>query len=453
MGCNSSGKERLFKALRHEPICKAVWVPFAGVHAGKLKGFSAREVLTDVDKLVESLLEVQRLYDPDGMPVVFDLQIEAEILGCSLLWSEDTPPSVATHPLATNKTLPTHLPDPTEGRLPLALQAMRRVKEQLGDKTALYGLVTGPFTLASHLRGTDIFYDTADDPEYLQALIDYCVHVAKHMSELYIQAGMDVIAIVDPLTSQISPRVFARYLEAGFRDIFEHIRQLGAFSAFFVCGDASKNIEIMCHTKPDCIAVDENVNITVARQITQAHNITLQGNIPLTTCMLLGNQQDNAKIALDLLDQVGEGDNFIVSPGCDMPYDTPPDNVIAILQALRDPHTARLILSNYQTKDLDLDSIQLPDYASLERPLMEVFTLDSASCAACGYMLSTAQRAVESLPGQVDMLEYKITKPENVARMHKMGIKNLPCILINGELKFSSLIPSQKELISAIKTA
>jgi uroporphyrinogen decarboxylase len=35
--------------------------------------------------------------------------------------------------------------------------------------------------------------------------------------------------------------------------------------------------------------------------------------------------------------------------------------------------------------------------------------------------------------------------------MVKMGIKNLPSILINGELKFSSLIPNNRELIEAIK--
>ncbi len=49
------------------------------------------------------------------------------------------------------------------------------------------------------------------------------------------------------------------------------------------------------------------------------------------------------------------------------------------------------------------------------------------------------------------MVEYKITQPENVARLVKMGIKNLPSILINGELKFSSLIPSNRELIEEIK--
>jgi len=66
-------------------------------------------------------------------------------------------------------------------------------------------------------------------------------------------------------------------------------------------------------------------------------------------------------------------------------------------------------------------------------------------------MMNAAIRACEELKGQVDMVEYKITLPENVARLVKMGIKNLPSILINGELKFSSLIPSNRELVEEIK--
>jgi uroporphyrinogen-III decarboxylase len=68
------------------------WVPFAGVHAGSLKGYHARQFLTDGKKLVDALLDVNRQYDPDGQPVVFDLQIEAEILGCELVWAEKATP-------------------------------------------------------------------------------------------------------------------------------------------------------------------------------------------------------------------------------------------------------------------------------------------------------------------------------------------------------------------------
>ena len=82
---------------------------------------------------------------------------------------------------------------------------------------------------------------------------------------------------------------------------------------------------------------------------------------------------------------------------------------------------------------------------------MEVFTLDSASCAACSYMLAAAVRAQQDLDGAIDLVEYKITNKENIARLLKMNVKNLPAILINGELKFSSLIPSHQELLAAIE--
>lgn len=43
-------KDLLFRTLRHEETERALWVPFAGVHAGKLKGYTATEMLTDADK-------------------------------------------------------------------------------------------------------------------------------------------------------------------------------------------------------------------------------------------------------------------------------------------------------------------------------------------------------------------------------------------------------------------
>jgi len=109
------------------------------------------------------------------------------------------------------------------------------------------------------------------------------------------------------------------------------------------------------------------------------------------------------------------------------------------------------MFATYKARELDLDSVSLPDYSTLEKPLVEVFTLYSSICPACGYMLSAAQQACKELDGQVDLIEYRITNPENVARMLKLGIRNLPSILINGELKFSSLIPSNRELVEEIR--
>ncbi len=445
-----SGKALIVGVMHHEKMPRVPWVPFAGVHAGKLLGYSAREVLTDADKLVDALLAVNRTYDPDGQPVVFDLQVEAEILGCELLWADKAPPSVASHPLATDMTIPDRLPEPTDGRLPMILDVMCRMKAEVGGRTALYGLVTGVLTLASHLRGTEIFMDMYDHPGFLTQLLAYSRDVAKRVAELYIDAGMDVIAIVDPLVSQISSRHFERLLGDLYRDLFAFIRERGALSSFFVCGDATKNIEAMCKTAPDSISIDENIDLATAKRITDRYGITIGGNIPLTTHMLLGNQQDNMKFVVELLDKI-DTDNFILAPGCDMPYDVPAENIVGVVQAVRDPEGTRVMLANYHAESLDLDSVQLPDYGALEQPLVEVFTLDSDTCAACGYMKDAAQRAVRELGGRVELVEYKFTEKENVARVVKMGVQKLPSIYINGELKYSSLIPSNRELVDEIK--
>ena len=93
-------------------------------------------------------------------------------------------------------------------------------------------------------------------------------------------------------------------MSAPFKKLFDHIRELGALSSFFVCGDATRNIEVMCQTGPDSISIDENVDLLAAKAITDKYNVALGGNIPLTTVMLHGTQQDNMKFVIDLLDNM-----------------------------------------------------------------------------------------------------------------------------------------------------
>lgn len=441
----------VIKTLKHEECARAPWVPFAGVHAGKLTGVDAETILKDGNALYNALIEVNKLYKPDGQPVIFDLQIEAEILGCELVWTKDGPPSVKTHPLADTMTVPCHctLPKETDGRIPMVLDVMRRMKSAVGETTALYGLICGPFTLASHLRGNDIFMDMYDDEEYVEELLGFCLDCSKAMSKMYLDAGMDVIAVVDPLVSQVSSDHFEQFLSKPFAELFDYIKKNNAFSSFFVCGDATRNIEVMCKTNPDSISVDENVDIVAAKSITDKYNIAIGGNIPLTSVMLHGNQQDNMKYVADMLAKFDNFKNLIIAPGCDMPYDVPVENTIGVAQAVLNTDSVRDMLKNYVAVKEDIH-VDLPDYNALKKPLVEVFTLDSLTCAACTYMMGAANTAKETYGDEIDMVEYKFTLKENIARCVKMGVKNLPAIYINGKLKFSSIIPSKEELNAAI---
>ncbi|HPT31940.1 MAG TPA: uroporphyrinogen decarboxylase family protein, partial [Prolixibacteraceae bacterium] len=213
---------------------RAPWVPFVGIHGAYLIGTDATKYLTSADQMVEGISKAVEMYHPDGIPVVFDLQLEAEILGCKLRWSPGSPPAVVSHPLAEGFPLSQlTMPGVTDGRIPLVLETTSVLRGRFPE-LALYGLITGPFTLALHLLGTDIFLKLYESPAEVEQLMEFCTNVGITMSEYLMDAGCDVIAVVDPMTSQIDPDTFQQFVTPYATRIFNFIRQKQKLSSFFV---------------------------------------------------------------------------------------------------------------------------------------------------------------------------------------------------------------------------
>lgn len=442
-----NGKQRVLDTIYCKDVDRIPWVPFVGCHAAKLVGVSAKDFFQDEELIVEGVLKANETYRPDGLPALFDLQIEAEVLGCGLKWADDNPPSVTTHVLETGKTI-NDLVVPTEndGRFPIVLSAMKRIYEALPDK-AVYALITGPFTLALHLKGTDIFFAMYDDPKGMAELMEFCTEVAKKTIDMYVEAGCDIVAVVDPMTSQISPDTFAEFVTPYCTEIFDYIRSKGKPGSFFVCGSAKNNIEEMCRCRPENISIDENIPLDYVRDICQKYGISFGGNIKLTVTMLFGTPADNIHDADNCMD-IGGKKGFILAPGCDIPFDTPEKNIQAI--------TSRVL-----GEDLDIlgDSDALfevtwdkPDYAKLDKVRLDVITLDSESCAPCQYMMSAVKAACEKFGDKVEYVEHKIKQKESVACMLTLNVRNIPTICIDGVSEYVSIIPPKEELEKLIDT-
>jgi uroporphyrinogen-III decarboxylase len=99
------GLDLIKKAFALESVERVPWVPFVGVHGGHLTDTDAATYLKSTDELVRGISKAVEEYHPDGIPVVFDLQVEAEALGCELKWSGSGPPAVVSHPLAEGTKL------------------------------------------------------------------------------------------------------------------------------------------------------------------------------------------------------------------------------------------------------------------------------------------------------------------------------------------------------------
>ncbi|MGC8971564.1 MAG: uroporphyrinogen decarboxylase family protein [bacterium] len=446
-----NSKELLLKAIHNGEVERIPWVPFVGCHAASLIGVDAEEYFKNDKYIVEGVMKAFELYRPDGLPVTFDLQVEAEALGCKLVYSETNPPSVASHPLAEGKSLEDlKIPTEEDGRFPIILNAAREIVKGLGDKIALYGLVVGPFTLALHLKGTDIFYQMTDEPEEIHKLMSFCQKVSMNSARMYMDAGVDVVAIVDPMTSQISPSSFKEFVSPYITPIFKYIREKGRASSLFVCGNATRNIEVMCKCQPDNISIDENVDLGYAKEICHQYGVSIGGNIRLTVTMLFGTPLDNIREVENLM-QIGGKKGYILSPGCDMPFNTPPENVKAIVSAVYGE------VAEFMKQDIKNDfeefDVELPDYDSEKKVILDVITLDSESCAPCQYVVEAVKSAVKGLEDKVEWKEYKIKEKESVARMIKLKVPNIPTICIDGKPVYISIIPSVEELKSTIEKA
>ncbi len=443
------GLSLIKKVIRLEPVERVPWVPFVGVHGAFLIGTDAGQYLKSSENMIAGLTKAIELYKPDGIPVNFDLQLEAEILGCRIHWAKENPPAVVSHPLSEGVLLSSlKLPTANDGRIPIVLETTR-VLRAANPEIALYGLITGPFTLALHLLGTEIFMKLFEDPEYVMKLMEFCTKVAISYSGMLLDAGCDVIAVVDPMTSQIDPLSFETFVSPYVSRIFDFVREKKKLSSFFVCGHAQQNIEAMCNCHPDNVSIDENIPLDFVKEIALSKKISFGGNLKLTVVLLMGDSDDAKQDALACLD-LGGNQGFILAPGCDLPMQTPVGNIQAVSELVFSQYLQDLA-RNLDKKESKLDILNMKDYGQSDKVIVDIITLDSESCAPCQYMVEAVKRVAPHFEGVVEWREHPIKKMESVSFMSSLMVKNIPTICIDGKIVFVSQIPPQNLLIEAIQ--
>ena len=82
-----------------------------------------------------------------------------------------------------------------------------------------------------------------------------------------------------------------------------------------------------------------------------------------------------------------------------------------------------------------------------EKIKIDVLTLDSVQCAACGYMMESIAALPDEVQEMVEYTEWSIKNKNGIGKFMEMKGKVLPSICIEGDLVFESIIPQYEELI------
>ena len=250
-------RERVERAYALEPADKVPFVPAVYEHKARLVGRSPSEVCRSLDLLLEALERELELYDPDALTVGLDVyNVEAEAAGCEVRYFGKEPdvPAVVRPLLAGPGDLGRlGRPDPArDGRMPLFLEAAGRLQRARGRDMVVRGALTGPFSLACALAGTEeVLVATVEDPAFVRRLLDFAAGVAADLGTAFLERGVAPVVFDSKASpAAASPRVFRDFVLPAYRDrVFPALREAGAGTVpLIVGGDTTPILEDLLAT-------------------------------------------------------------------------------------------------------------------------------------------------------------------------------------------------------------
>jgi uroporphyrinogen decarboxylase len=331
-------------------------VPLLGYPGLQLTKTTILQALTDENAHFETVCALVEKFKPDAIFYIMDLTVEAEALGAKINFSTNQSPSVGGPVVSSEQDLKNlFIPDPGKaGRMPLFLKVMERMKKTLPLPKAAY--VIGPLTLAGEIAGVkNLMRTLIRSADFAKQILEFTTRVSKTYAQALVEAGADIICMLEPTAVLVSPKHFAQCSKPYVEEIAQSLR---AVTILHICGNTTPLIPEMIKTRVHGISIDSLVDLVgVLSQL--KNGMAVIGNIDPMKAMVFDSPEGIREKVLALRRRAsaqekifstpchigfsGAGlaeknfhSNFILSSGCDLPPEVPLENVAAFMAAGRE---------------------------------------------------------------------------------------------------------------------
>ncbi|MBN1266621.1 MAG: uroporphyrinogen decarboxylase family protein [Anaerolineales bacterium] len=305
-------------------------IPLLGFPGRQITNSSIKQNVFNSGVHFLSLLELVDRFQPDAIFPMMDLTLEANALGASVRYHLMAPPSVDDFLITSEEDMEKVYPVDIlrDGRINVFLDTMRLMSAHFTIPAA--GYVIGPYTLASQLMGaSQAAKAVIKKQDFLEKVLAFSTHVIGLYARALVEAGASMICVLEPSSMMLSPRQFERFSGQYLSELFT---SFDANPILHICGDTTHLIEKMVATGAEGLSLDSMVDFSaIIRQLPE--DVVLIGNINPVEIMLLAKPEEVHARTRQLMDQMNGFPNFILSTGCDLPEDTPFDNLDAFMSA------------------------------------------------------------------------------------------------------------------------
>lgn len=332
-----TSRERVMAALKGEPVDRLPVVSICQ-HATyeqmeKLNTFWP-DALYDAEQMAKLAGGGYSILGFDAVRVPFCQTHEAEAFGAVLKdGGREGLPSVKVHPYKIGDTV--DFPDDflKRGRIPKLLEAIRILKDTLGDKVIVIGGIIGPFSIAGQiLEVTSMLMEAYKKPDNIVHYVEMGEKAGTTLGKAMIDAGADVIVIEDMMASldMISPPIY-RQLAQPYEK--KQVEALSVPTVIHICGKLDRIMVDIAKTGCAAISVEPVVNVTGALEKFKEEGITtpLVGAVDPVNALFQG---DVARVREETADNIAKGFSMI-SPGCAVPPATKTENLTAIVETVK----------------------------------------------------------------------------------------------------------------------
>jgi uroporphyrinogen decarboxylase len=307
-------------------------------HAAVLAGVPLDDYVRDGETLARCQLEALEHYGYDAVFSVMDVSVETEAAGSVLRYPKDNYPVVEKYAFSTGGDWDGFsIPDPLkDGRMPEMLKGLGILRRETNGETLVVGCVMGPFTLTTQLFGMEnALYLAVDDAPRLERLMDFATETIISFGKAQLKAGAHLPIVFNPSASPavIPPQFFREFELPRLTRIFNAFRENGAAANWLhIAGPVGP---ILPHYKTAGVTI-ANVDYCISPETAMEGlpAVCIDGNIKPVT-FVDGSPDEIESAAVNLLGAFKKRGGFILSSGCEIPPESKPENITAMVDTTR----------------------------------------------------------------------------------------------------------------------
>lgn len=265
---------------------------------------------------------------------LMDLSVEAEAFGASIHMSAGEVPTVVGTLIAEEAEAEgLEVPAVGAGRTGLCVETIRRAAREITRRPVLAGII-GPYSLAGRLMDvSEVMIHCYEKPEMVHTVLEKCTAFLMEYCRAFRQAGADGVVMAEPLAGLLSPALAREFSHPYVKRIIDTVQTDDFCIIYHNCGN---NVPLMAGDIYAMGALGYHFGdaINMMDVLPQApQDALVMGNVSPAAQFQGGSPESMTRAVKDLLKTCGQYPNFVISSGCDIPPQSPWENIDAFFRA------------------------------------------------------------------------------------------------------------------------